>query len=240
MSARRRLLLIGIPALVLAGGCVAVLARRSLGIDWSPASLQGLAARLGFWAPAAFVLLIGLRTPLLLPSQLVLTASGLCFGTLLGTLVGALGLLVSASLAFCVGRSVGAEALRRPLRQPWGSRLGRVLEAATSRGGVGLLALATGYPFGPTTAYHAAAALTDMRFRVFFLAVALGAAVRAWTFAYFGSSLAQAHWTAAAVSGGLIAAALLPLLHPGVRSWALRRLDMDPAGNSQGGVRAGR
>lgn len=240
MNPRRRLLCIGIPALVVAGGCLAVLAQRSLGIDWSTASLQALVERLGFWAPAAFVLLIGLRTPLLLPSQLVLTASGLCFGTLQGTLVGALGLLLSASLAFCVGRSVGAEALGRPLRQRWRRRLGRALEAAGSRGGVGLLALATGYPFGPTTAYHAAAALTDMRFRVFFLAVALGAAVRAWTFSYFGSSLAQAHWTAAAISGGLIAGALLPLLHPGVRSWALRQFAPHPTGNSQGAVRAGR
>lgn len=233
---RRRLLRLGIAALVLTGGVLGVLAHRSLGIDWSIGSLQALVTRLGFWAPAAFVLLIGLRTPLLLPSQLVLTASGLCFGTLQGTLVGALGLLVSATLAFGLGRSLGADAAQRWVP----ARLARALEAAGSRGGVGLLALGTGYPFGPTTAYHAAASLTGMRYRVFLLAVGAGAAVRAWTFSYFGSSLAQAHWTAAAVSAALIAGALLPLLHRGVRSWALDQFALHPRGVSQGGAHAGR
>lgn len=240
MAARPRLSRLGIPALVLAGGLLGIVAHRSLGVDWSPGSLPALVAQLGFWAPAAFVLLIGLRTPLLLPSQLVLTASGLCFGTVLGTLVGTLGLLLSASLAFALGRSVGAEALQRPLRHRLQARLERALAAAGSRGGAGLLALATGYPFGPTTAFHAAAPLTGMRFRVFLLAVGTGAAVRAWTFAYFGSSLAHAHWTAAAVSGALLGGALLPFLHPGVRSWAIRTLGPYPEGSSQGVFRVGR
>jgi uncharacterized membrane protein YdjX (TVP38/TMEM64 family) len=227
---------LGILAVLLAAVALGIGAHRVLDISWSVASLRALVARMGLWGPAGFVLLIGLRTPLLLPSQLVLTAAGLCFGTVQGTVVGALGLLLSASLAFGLARGLGADAVRA--RVP--ARLHRVLDGAGSRAGAGLLALGTGYPFGPTTAYHAAAALAGIRYRVFLVAVGMGSAVRAWTFAYFGSSLAEAHWTGVAIATGLIAGAFLPLLHPPVRAWLGAQLGFGPRGAAQGGADIGR
>jgi uncharacterized membrane protein YdjX (TVP38/TMEM64 family) len=233
---RQRRARLGALGILLAAAGLGVAAHHALGISWNVDSLRALVDRMGLWGPAGFVLLIGLRTPLMLPSQLVLTAAGLCFGTVQGTVVGCLGLLLSASLAFGLARGLGAEAVRA--RVP--SRLQRVLDVAGRRTGAGLLALGTGYPFGPTTAYHAAAALTGIRFTVFLGAVGLGAAVRAWTFSYFGSSLAEAHWMGVALATGLIAGALLPLLHPSVRAWASARLGIDPGGEAQGGTGAGR
>ena len=41
------------------------------------------------------------------------------------------------------------------------------------------------------TGYHAAAALTPMRFDVFTAAVALGSLLRAWTYAFFGNAILE-------------------------------------------------
>jgi len=207
-----------------AGVATALWTRRALGVEWSVDSLRDLVSGLGLLGLAAFVLLIGLRTPLLLPSQLVLTAAGACFGVARGTLVGAAGMLLSASIAFALARWLGAEQLAR--RVP--SRLRHSLELAGSRAGAGLLCLATGYPFGPTTLYHATAALTPIRYAWFALAVGSGAAIRAFVFSYFGSSLMGARWLQAGLAGGALLLALLPWLHPGVRRWARRQLELDP------------
>jgi len=210
-------------ALILSAG---LLGRNALGVDWDVASLRELVLRMGPWGPVGFVLLVGFRTFLMLPSQLVLMASGLCFGVVEGTLLGALGLLVSGGWAFSLTRWLGADALRGRLP----ARVHDALVLADSRGGAALVALGTGYPFGPTTAYHAAAGLTPMRALRFFLALGCGAAVRAGTFAYFGNSVAERSLVHMAVSLGLLAGALLPLAHPAARRWARRQFGLGAAG----------
>ena len=218
-SARRRnqqLLALAVLAAAAAG---ALYARSALGIEWSVDSLRGLVGRLGIWGPIGFVLLVAFRTPLLLPSQLVLIAAGICFGVMLGTAVGAAGLFLSGSFAFVVVRWLGGDQWRS--RLPGGFR--RTLEMAGSRGGPGILALATAYPVGPLVMIHAAAALTPMGVGSFALALATGATVRAWTYAYFASSLVEGRWDHVAIATSLLAVALLPLGHPRVRGWVRRQ-----------------
>ena len=201
---------------------VAWFTRTRLGIGWDLDGLRQLVESLGVWGPAAFVALVTFRTVLFVPSQLALIAGGICFGTTGGTLYGALGLLASGLLVFTLTRWIGADALRS--RVPAGVQ--RALAAAGSRGGAVLVAIGTGYPVGNVTGYHAAAALTPMRFDVFTAAVALGSLGRAWTYAFFGNAILERSTTeliALAVGVGL-AAALLPLLHPRVRAWARERL----------------
>ena len=82
LALRRRPIVFGICillSLVLGG---AWLARDSLGIDWNLASIRRLVEDLGVWGPVAMVLLIGFRSPLLLPSQALLIVSGLCVSAL--------------------------------------------------------------------------------------------------------------------------------------------------------------
>ena len=55
--------------------------RSSLGIEFNPESIRQYFADLGPIAPFAVYLLVSFRTLLGLPSQLVLVAAGLCFGT---------------------------------------------------------------------------------------------------------------------------------------------------------------
>ena len=88
-----------------------------------------------------------------------------------------------------------------------------------------LVGIGTGYPVGNVTGYHAAAALTPMRYDVFTLAVALGSLLRAWTYAFFGNAILErstAELVAIAL-GVAVLAAVLPLLHPRVRGWVRER-----------------
>jgi uncharacterized membrane protein YdjX (TVP38/TMEM64 family) len=215
---RERWLALGALSLLLA---VAWFTRSRLGLTWDLEGLRRLVDGLGIWGPAAFVALVTFRTVLFVPSQLVLIAGGICFGTTGGTLFGALGLLASGLLVFVLTRWLGAELVRS--RVPAGVQ--RALAAAGSRGGAVLVGIGTGYPVGNVTGYHAAAALTPMRIDVFTLSVALGSLLRAWTYAFFGNAILErstGELVAIALAVGF-AAAVLPLLHPRVRAWVRER-----------------
>ncbi len=213
-------------ALLLGLAVGAFQARSALGVEWSVESVRSLVDKLGLWGPVVFVALVALRTPLLLPSQLVLTAAGLCFGTLEGTLYGGLGILLSGLFAFAFTRWLGAEALRA--RVPAGFR--RTLERGGTRGGAALLAVGTGYPVGPIALLHAAAALTSMPLAAYLVAAGLGSLTRAGTYAWFGSSLIEGRWVQVGLAGGVLCVSLLPLLHPGVRVWIRRQFEAEVPG----------
>jgi len=202
-------------AVVLALVGAAVAGRSLRGIEGNVEALRGLVGRLGLWAPVAFVLLVAFRTPLLLPSQVVLLAGGLLFGTQGGTIYGALGLILSGVMAFALTRWLAGSGIRR--RVPAGMR--RTLDLAGTRGGAAILALATAWPVGALALYHAAAALTRMSFALFLAALSLGSVPRAWTYAYFGSSLVEGRWLHVGLAAGILALALLPLVHPRVRAF---------------------
>jgi uncharacterized membrane protein YdjX (TVP38/TMEM64 family) len=194
---------------------VVLFARFRLGGEWSFESVRETITEFGPWGPLVFILLVAFRSALLLPSQIVLSLGGLCFGVLGGTLYGALGISLSGVLAFGVTRWLGVEEMRR--RVPPGAR--RVLDTLGSRGGAGLVAVATGYPVGPISMYHIGAALTAMGFLPFLCALALGSTVRAGVYAWFGDALVSGSVAHLAGASAALTAAFLPLLHPGVRRW---------------------
>lgn len=106
---------------------------------------------------------------LFVPSQLAPIAGGACVGTTGRTLYGAIGLLASGRLVFALTRWLGADAVQS--RVPPAAQ--RALAAAGSRGGAVLVGIGTGHAVGNVTGYHAAAALTSMRYDVFTAAAAL-------------------------------------------------------------------
>jgi uncharacterized membrane protein YdjX (TVP38/TMEM64 family) len=196
----------------------AVWARRSLGIEYDPLSLRELVLSLGPIAPVALIALIALRAAIGVPSQLVLIVAGLCFGTLLGTLYGAIGITLSGIATFLLARYAGRDAIEPRIPE----RVRPFVEQAGERPGAIFIAIGTGYPIGFITAYHALAGVTPMRLATFTFALAVGATARAATYTYFGSSL---------VAGGIrpvIEATLvigvvlaLPLLFARTRTWLL-------------------
>src|SRR5262245_42731493 len=118
--------------------------RTRLGVELGVEDLRIWVRSLGLVAPIVYVGLVTFRQFLLVPSTLVLAAGGLAFGAGLGTLLGGLGIVLSALLGFTLARTLGREWLR--LRM--GERLAQ-LEKHSRRVGPLLVGLATAHPLGP-------------------------------------------------------------------------------------------
>jgi uncharacterized membrane protein YdjX (TVP38/TMEM64 family) len=199
---------------------VALVARRALGLDWTAESVRALVSGFGLWGPPLFVGLVAFRPVLLIPSQILLVAGGVCFGAFAGTAYGALGMLICGSLVFQLARRMGREAFQA--RFP--VQLEPVLDAAGRRWGAAFIAVGTAYPLGPVTAYHAGAGLTRMTAPRFLLALAPGAIARAALFTLFGAMLAEGNVrTILLATAALFLVVLLPLAHTGLRQrlWRL-------------------
>jgi uncharacterized membrane protein YdjX (TVP38/TMEM64 family) len=199
-----------IAALVLGGRAV----RASLGIELDPGSIQGAVAALGWKGPVLFVGLVTFRQFLFLPSALVLPAGGVVFGALEGTLLGALGILLSAVFKYGLARALG----RDWLQARFGAAVAAFERHAEAAGPL-IVGVATAHPLGPMAPLFWAAGFAAVPVAGFLLAVALGAPVRAFAFSFFGSTLLDPgtprFWVATIV---LLGVALLPLAHPGFRA----------------------
>jgi uncharacterized membrane protein YdjX (TVP38/TMEM64 family) len=213
---RRLLFLVVVLGVALTSG---FFARESIRVDWSAESVRVLVEQAGFWGPLFFLVMMTFRFAVLIPSPILLTASGICFGVIEGTIYGGLGLLLSALLKFAVAKLAGRESLIAGL--PKSAR--RRLALANSRLGVGLLGTASSYPVGPAGLVHVGAILSGMRIVPFTLAVGVGSVIRAGTFSYFGNALSEGDGLAIA-AGILTAVAIVPLLVTPWRSWLVAQV----------------
>ena len=139
---------------------------------------------LGLAAVPAFVVLSALLTCALFPGPLLAGASGLLFGTALGTPVAIASATLGATLAFCIARHFAHDAVQTltpervlPL-QDWIERRGfwAVLYAR----------IAPGVPY---SLVNYAAGLTRVALPAFAAATAIGVAPRAFAYTALGGSL---------------------------------------------------
>jgi uncharacterized membrane protein YdjX (TVP38/TMEM64 family) len=190
--------------------------RDQLGIELNVESVRRFAEGLGTAGPILFVFVIAGRSLLALPSQIVLVAAGLCFGTLVGTVVGGMGLMISGLILFIATRYAGRDSIERRI----GTRAKRILEFASHRSGAMTLAIACGYPITPLSPIQAAAGLTPMPVRNFIVAAFVGGSIRASIFAYFGNSLVNATLSnMLTASGAFLLMLAIPLAFPTGRAW---------------------
>lgn len=208
---RRWRLLLGLVVFLTIGS----LLRNALGIEeWSAEGVRALVADAGVWAPLGFVGLLIFRLVLVIPSIILLSAGGLLFGTLEGSLYGTIGLTCSGLVNFGFVRWAGPEGFRSRIAP----RFQGILEIARSRFGAVAIAVISAYPFGPITVAHLGAAVAGMGFATFLVAVALGSFVRAATFSLFGAALIESEQLSWALAA-LAAALFVPLLIPRSRDW---------------------
>ena len=234
MQASARIRIAGLIALaVVLGGAWA--GRTALGVEWSLDGLRTLVTGLGAWGPAVFVALLALRSVLFIPSQLLLIGAGVCFGIKAGTLYGAIGVTLSAALAFALARWLGREAILAQVPP----RFRRLLDGAGVGGTAALVFLGTAYPVGPVSAYHAGAALTAMPAWVFVGAVFPGAAIRAGVYSAFGSRLGDGDLRGVLLAGAALLLLVLPLVLPGPRRWAMGALGLGRGRHDAGAPPAG-
>jgi uncharacterized membrane protein YdjX (TVP38/TMEM64 family) len=187
--------------------------RSALGIELSVESIRSWVASFGWKGPAVYLGIVTFRHFLFLPASVVLSVSGLAFGAGLGTLLGGLGITLSAFLAFGVSRSVsGAWILPR-----LGPEVHRVL-ARVERAGAWLVGLGTAHPMAPLTPFHCAAGLSTLSVLAFASAVIPGSLFRAGALACFGATLGDPGTPSFYLASGfLLLIGALPLAHRGVR-----------------------
>lgn len=206
--------------------------RERLGIQLDVESVRAFAKGLGAAGPILFVFIVAGRSFLALPSQIVLIAAGLCFGTIVGTVVGGAGLMLSGLAIFLVARYVGRESVEKRI----GPRGRRLLDFASHRSGAATFAIACGYPLIPLSPIQAAVGLTPMRIDVFITAAFVGGSIRASVFAYFGNAFVESSWTGLIYAVGLFTLAVaIPLAFPSGRSWLREAFaPLDSGGESEG------
>lgn len=209
-----RWILLGLIAIALAGLSLAV--RDRLDLEWSVASLRALVDRAGPWGPAVYVAILAFRFAVLVPSSILLTAAGICFGAVPGTLYATLGLTLSALLKYAVASVAGRDFLLRQLPPKWQAGLA----VGDRRSTVGGLAFICAYPFGPKHVFQIAAILSAMSLWKYVLAVAAGAKFRAGAFAVLGDALVTGRGLAL-VTGLLVLVAVVPLTVPRWRAWLI-------------------
>lgn len=210
-AADPRLRLLALALLV--GGAFAVVA---LSGSLSAHRVRDWVSGFGAAGPFLFIGLSALLTVACFPGPLLAGASGLLFGTALGTPVSIAAATFGATLAFLVSRTVAGGAIQHV----GGRRLLRLEAAVSRRGFLSVLYLRIA-PAVPYNLVNYAAGLTSMRLRAFAAATALGCAPRAFAYTALGGSfgnLASPQTLAAVVVLVAMAAAGLLLARRDLRT----------------------
>jgi uncharacterized membrane protein YdjX (TVP38/TMEM64 family) len=174
-----RLRLVALAAAV--GGLFAVVALTG---GLSPGRVRDAIDPLGVAAVPAFIVVSALLTCALFPGPLLSAASGLLFGTALGTAVSITAATLGAVLAFSIARWVAHDAVEALA----GRRL-RGVQAWIERRGFWAVLYARIAPGVPYTLVNYVAGVTRVRLAAFAAATALGVAPRAFAYTALGGSL---------------------------------------------------
>jgi uncharacterized membrane protein YdjX (TVP38/TMEM64 family) len=146
----------------------------------------------GIAAPLVFIALSSLLTVAMFPGPLLAGASGLLFGTALGTPVSIIAATLGASLAFSLSRRYGA----RSVDALSGRRVRVVQDFIAQRGFLSVL-YARILPAMPYNIVNYAAGLTAVPLLTFAAATAIGCAPRAFAYTALGGSLSNLNSPAA-------------------------------------------
>jgi len=138
----------------------------------------------GVAGPLVFIVVSACLTLMLFPGPLLAGASGLLFGTALGTPVSICAAVLGATLAFSLSRWLAHDAIEE-IAPP---KVQRIRAWIGDRGFLAVLyaRLAPGLPY---TLVNYAAGLTPIRLRDFVLATAIGCSPRAFAYTALGGSL---------------------------------------------------
>ncbi|HWH92685.1 MAG TPA: TVP38/TMEM64 family protein [Baekduia sp.] len=140
----------------------------------------------GVAGPLVFIAVSAALTPALFPGPLLAGASGLLFGTWLGTPISIISATLGAVLAFSLARWLAHDAVER--LEPGHPRLAALRAWIGRRGFLSILyaRIAPGVPY---SLVNYAAGLSPVALRTFAAATAIGCAPRAFAYTALGGSL---------------------------------------------------
>jgi uncharacterized membrane protein YdjX (TVP38/TMEM64 family) len=157
------------------------------------------------WAWAVGIALIWADLLLPVPQTAVIAALGIVYGTLIGGLLGSVGLITGGLLGYGLMRT----AARRFAQRVAGARLRR-MESLFERGGAWAIVLTRSLPFSVPEIMVLLAGIAGMKMRTFAAALTIGSVPAAFAFAAIGAGWADRPVLALAV-GYLLPILLLPV-----------------------------
>jgi len=202
---------------------ISVVLRGALDLEWSLGSLRKLIGSYGFWGPIAYVAILTFRFLVLIPSSILLIASGIMFGPVYGALWAGIGLSLSGLLKFAFVAVVGRDVVLRQL--PEGMREWVLKAAHTRQSGWALFAICA-YPMLPKHVFQVSAILSGMSLVVYAISIGAGSFIRGALFAVLGEALYSGEGVLLATIV-LAAFVALPVLHPASRAWLLTTISPD-------------
>lgn len=150
----------------------------------------------GSWAWALGIALIWADLVLPVPQTAVVAALGIIYGTLLGGLLGSVGLITSGLLGYVLMRT----SARRFAQRLAGRRSLLKVESLFDRGGAWAIVLTRSLPFSVPEAMVFLAGLAGMPMRKFIAALTVGSVPTGFAFAAIGAGWAERPIVALAVS----------------------------------------
>jgi uncharacterized membrane protein YdjX (TVP38/TMEM64 family) len=141
----------------------------------------------GSWAWALGIALIWADLVLPVPQTAVIAALGLIYGTLLGGLLGSVGLVTSGLLGYVMMLT----SARRFVQRFVGPKSLRKMESLFDQGGVGAIVLTRSLPYSVPEAMVFLAGLAGMPMRKFTAALTIGSVPTAFAFAAIGAGWAD-------------------------------------------------
>jgi uncharacterized membrane protein YdjX (TVP38/TMEM64 family) len=205
-------------ALIVAGCFVLVSVTGDLSADRVRDWVDGY----GVAGPLVFIAVSALLTVALFPGPLLAGASGLLFGTALGTPVSIVAATLGATLAFCLARWLARDAVEELAPE----RIQRIRRWIGERGFLAVLyaRLAPGLPY---TLVNYAAGLAPIALGEFVLATAIGCAPRAFAYTALGGSIGNLHKPEAVI-------ALVVLVVMAIAGLILGRRELRPGAQNRG------
>lgn len=189
-------------------------------LSWEEISATFDRLRGTWWAPAVLIAGYALLCPLGVPPTPLMIAGGMVFGTLLGSVVNVLGLVLGAATSYFLGRALG----RDFVLHLGGKRVKRVERAISRRGGFWSLAGIRFVPL-PFVLVNYCAALAGIPPGLFLSSSAVGLALTVPIYTYFAATISRAagsERTGMYVQLG-VALLLLVLITLIPRLWAARK-----------------
>jgi uncharacterized membrane protein YdjX (TVP38/TMEM64 family) len=194
----------GLRLAALAGVLAAFVLVLALTGSLSATRVRGWVDGFGVAGPLVFIAVSASLTVVLFPGPVLAAASGLLFGTALGTPVSIASATIGATMAFCVARWWAHDAVVALA----GPRL-HALRAWVGRRGFVTVLYARIAPGVPYTLVNYAAGLTPIALRSFVVATALGVAPRAFAYTALGGSLGNLGSPEALIAIGVLVAMAL-------------------------------
>lgn len=141
---------------------------------------------LGIFGVVLFILIMALQGLIVpLPSEIVLLATGMIWGLVLGGFMGVIGSMAAALLCFFISKRGG-----RPLAEKFvGQKAINLADDFIHKYGIGAILIARFLPFIAFDPISYASGLVDMDIKKYTLGTFIGSFPRAFFFSYLGSSL---------------------------------------------------